>query len=419
MKIAIIGSGISGLSAAYLLQQQHDIHIFEADSRIGGHTATKLISIDEREYQIDTGFIVYNDWTYPNFIALMDQLGVENQTTEMGFSVTAKDRDYEYSGTNIATLFAQRKNILSVKHWQMIRDILRFNKEAIIDLEQGQLAADTSLGDYLVANNYSQQFIDYYLIPMGCAIWSASTQMMMNFPLLFFVRFFKNHGLLSVNNRPQWRVIKGGSAAYLDKISAGFAERIQLNAKISSVSRSSEGVTLSFADQDDAQFDQVIFACHSDQALQLLSDPSPEESSVLGAIAYQSNDVVLHTDTRLLPKRQSTWSSWNYLLEPGEQTHAVLSYNMNILQGIESPHTFVVTLNASEQIDDAKVLGRYQYSHPVFTLDAIAAQQRWSEVNGVNRSWFCGAYWHNGFHEDGCKSGVRVAKALGATWDIE
>ena len=422
MKIAIIGSGISGLSAAYLLQHDHEISVFESDSRIGGHTATKDVSINQRDYKIDTGFIVYNDWTYPNFIALLNELGVENQETEMGFSVTANNGAYEYSGTNIGTLFAQLKNVFSFRHWQMIRDILRFNKEAIADLEQEKIDGEISLGDYLVQKGYSRQFIDYYLVPMGCAIWSASTQTMLEFPLLFFVRFFKNHGLLSVNNRPQWRVIKGGSSAYLDKISQGFKDKIQLNTKITSVTRNNGKATIFFDNDSSEAFDQVIFACHSDQALALLSDASDVEQEVLGAIAYQNNDVVLHTDISLLPKRQKTWSSWNYLLDQKEQSHAVLSYDMNILQGIESEHTFVVTLNATERIAEEKILGQYQYSHPVFTMDAIAAQNRWQEVNGVNSTWFCGAYWHNGFHEDGCKSGIRVAKAIGSkaseSWSV-
>ncbi len=416
MKIAIIGTGISGLTAAYLLNNDHEIHIFEKDERIGGHTATKQVAVNNREYAIDTGFIVYNDWTYPNFIKLMEKLGVETQPTTMGFSVTAHDGDYEYSGENFNTLFAQRRNIFKVKHWKMLLDIVRFNKQAISDLDSGAVNVDMTLAEYLRDNDYSQQFIDYYLIPMGCAIWSASTDMMMQFPLLFFVRFFKNHGLLSVSDRPQWRVLKGGSSSYLPKLTQGIEDNIHLNSSIESVLRSSDGVKLAFSDGSVQEFDEVIFACHSDQALALLSDASVAEKEVLGDIAYKSNDVVLHTDINLLPKNKRTWSSWNYLLGSTHQDSAVLTYDMNILQGIDADETFCVTLNASEKIDKTKILGKYQYSHPVFTQQAIAAQERWEDINGVNKTWYCGAYWSNGFHEDGCSSGVRVATALGAEW---
>jgi predicted NAD/FAD-binding protein len=414
MKIAIIGSGISGLTAAYQLNPKHDISLFEKEDRIGGHTATKQIHLAGQDYAIDTGFIVYNDWTYPNFIKLMNELGVASQPTEMGFSVTAHQGDYEYSGAGLNGLFAQRKNICSLKHWKMLRDIIRFNREAIADLEAGTLDSEATLAQYLASNGYSQQFIDYYLVPMGCAIWSSSTDMMLDFPLQFFVRFFKNHGLLSVKNRPQWHVLKGGSSSYLDKLTASFNHNIHLNSDIASVSRHAQGATLTFADGQQQSFDQVIFACHSDQALQLLSDASEAEKAVLGDIHYKSNDVVLHYDDALLPKNKKTWSSWNYLLSQTQQEHAVLTYNMNILQGIESDKNFCVTLNASDQIDDSKVLGRYQYSHPVFTEAAIAAQQQWPSINGKQHTWFCGAYWANGFHEDGCSSGLRVAQALGA-----
>lgn len=416
MKIAIIGSGISGLSAAYLLHQQHEIKVFEKAPVIGGHTATKNIEVDGKQYAIDTGFIVYNDWTYPNFIRLMNELGVENQPTEMGFSVTANQGTYEYSGTNLNTLFCQRKNLFNRFHLRMIKDILRFNKEAISDLDQGKLSESLTLGDYLKAHHYSQNFIDYYLVPMGCAIWSASTANMLEFPLLFFVKFFKNHGLLSVNNRPQWRVLKGGSRSYLPKITQGFHHLIQTNTQIACVKRALDSATLVFQDNTQETFDQVIFACHSDQALALLETPTAAEQDILGAIAYKDNDVVLHTDQRLLPKHRSAWSSWNYLLDSTQQQSATLTYNMNILQGIKSEHEFCVTLNATDKIDEDKVLGKYNYAHPVFTLDAIAAQAKRDDVSGQNRTWFCGAYWRNGFHEDGCLSGIQVARSLGADW---
>ncbi len=416
MKIAVIGSGISGLSAAYLLQQQHDITVFECEGRIGGHTATIDVSVASGDYAIDTGFIVYNDWTYPNFIRLMDELGVQSQPTEMSFSVSCDLTGLEYGGNNLNTLFAQRRNLLRPSYLKMLLDILRFNKESVADLESGRLDASTTLGEYLREQGYGKTFINQYLVPMGSAIWSSSTDDMLKFPLLFFVRFFKNHGLLSVSNRPQWRVIRGGSRAYLKPLTQNFSDRIRLSASIASIRRSTEGVTLDMADGSAEQFDQVVLACHSDQALALLADPTEAEQSVLAAIPYQENEVVLHTDESLLPRNRLAWSSWNYWLRSEHQSQAILTYDMNILQGIDAPETFCVTLNATEDIAAEKILGRYHYSHPVFSLDSIAAVERWEAVNGVNRTWFCGAYWANGFHEDGVSSGIRVAKALGADW---
>ena len=416
MKIAIIGSGISGLTASYLLNQQHDITLFESDSRLGGHTATIDFQLQGRDYRVDTGFIVFNDWTYPNFIKLMNQIGVSSKPTRMSFSVADLKTGLEYGGAGLNTLFAQRKNLFNFAHLGMIKDILRFNKEAIADLETGELDPAMTLGEYLDLNNYSQQFIDFYLIPMGAAIWSSTLSGMREFPLLFFVRFFKNHGLLSVKNRPQWHVIENGSNSYIEPLSAGFKNNIRLNTKITQVKRSGDAATLIFSDGEQEHFDQVVFACHSDQALKLLADPSQDETRVLGSIPYRENEVVLHTDAKLLPKSQLAWSAWNYQLGHSKQALPVLSYNMNILQGIESEHTFVVTLNATEQIDPSKIIGTYHYAHPVFTLGTIEAQEKWELINGVNRTWFCGAYWANGFHEDGCASGVRVATALGAKW---
>lgn len=415
MKIAIIGSGISGLTAAYLLQREHDITVFEAEPAIGGHTATIDVTVADCHYAIDTGFIVYNDWTYPHFIRLMEELGVESKPTEMSFSVKCALTGLEYGGNNLNTLFAQRRNMLRPGYLRMLWDIVRFNKNAIRDLQANRLAADTTLGDYLQQNHYGKAFAEHYLLPMGSAIWSASTEEMINFPLLFFVRFFKNHGLLSVNNRPQWRVIKGGSRAYLGPLVQGFSDRIRTACPVHKVRRSDEQVVLVLANGSTEYFDQVVMACHSDQALALLEHSSEAEQQILGAIPYQHNDVVLHTDDSLLPARQLAWSSWNYWLRSARQ-RAVLNYNMNILQGIDAPVTFCVTLNASEAIAADKILGQYRYSHPVFSLASVAAAGRWQEINGVNRSWFCGAYWGNGFHEDGVNSGIRVAEGLGVNW---
>lgn len=416
MKIAVIGAGISGLTAAYVLQKEHEVTVFEAGDSIGGHTATKDIEIEGQQYAVDTGFIVYNDWTYPNFIKLMDELGVKSQPTEMSFSVSCGLTGLEYGGNNLNTLFAQRSNLFSLKYLGMIKDILRFNKESIEDLESGKIPADATLGDYLRDNGYGQMFIEKYLIPMGSAIWSASIDSMFKFPLLFFVRFFKNHGLLSVNNRPQWHVIQGGSREYLGPLTAGFKDNIHTSSPIASVLRAADGVTITTKSGEVHQFDQVVIASHSDQALAMLTDASEAEKSVLGAMPYQENDVVLHTDDSLLPDKRLAWSSWNYWLRKADQEQAVLTYDMNILQSIDAPVTFCVTLNATKEIAQEKILGQYNYSHPVFSLESVAATERWDEINGVNNTWFCGAYWANGFHEDGVKSALRVTEAIGVSW---
>lgn len=410
-KIAIIGSGISGLTAAYYLNKHFDIRLYEADSRLGGHTATKKVHVQGQDYLIDTGFIVFNDWTYPNFIRLMDELGVDSQATEMGFSVFSRDQNFEYAGTNLATLFAQKRNLFSINHWKMLRDIVRFNKEAVLDLDAGNLTPNESLGSYLRRKKYSDAFVERYLIPMGSAIWSATQGVMLAFPLEFFIRFFKNHGLLNITNRPQWRVIKGGSFAYIDPITRSFKQKIKLNSPVARVVRKETGVTI-VCNGESEDFDQVILACHSDQALAILADASNDELAILSNINYQKNSVVLHTDTQLLPQRKATWSSWNYLLQSDNGHPPILTYSMNILQGIKSTTEFCVTLNADEKINPKKILGKYEYSHPVFSQEAVQAQAAWPLINGVNRTWFCGAYWANGFHEDGVCSALRVVNAL-------
>lgn len=416
MKVAIIGSGISGLTCAYLLQQVADIQVFESNTVIGGHTATKDVIVDGESYAIDTGFIVFNDWTYPNFIRLLDELNVSSKPTDMGFSVASEMSGLEYSGSGLKGLFAQRRNLLSPKFYRMLKDIVRFNRESVEDLENGLISENTSLGHYLSERKYSKAFIDDYLIPMGSAIWSASYESMMSFPLVFFIRFFKNHGLLSVTNRPQWRVIEGGSRSYLEPLIQGFKDRIQTNACIVSVERLDDKVWINFEDGSVESFDQVVFACHSDQALKLIKNPSNDENDILGAMTYQENEVVLHTDQSLLPKRQQAWASWNYRIRRHQQNQAVLTYNMNILQSINSDKVFCVTLNDTDNIQPDMIVGRYNYSHPVFTPESVSAAARWSDINGQSRSWFCGAYWANGFHEDGCTSGIRVATSLGAKW---
>lgn len=412
MKIAIIGSGIAGLTSAYLLNRNHAISVFEAGDWIGGHTHTVDVQVDGQRYAVDTGFIVFNDWTYPNFIRLLGKLGVGFKATEMSFSVSDPASGVEYNGHSLNSLFAQRRNLLSPRFWGMVRDILRFNREALNDLNQRRIASDMTLGDYLKANAYSERFIQHYIVPMGAAIWSMSLNDMLGFPLQFFVRFFKNHGLLSVSDRPQWCVVEGGSSSYVAPLTESFKQHIRLNCAVSRVERDGDGVTVHSAAGTE-RFDKVIFACHSDQALALLAAPTHSEQEILGALPYADNDVVLHTDTRLLPKRPLAWASWNYRLGGPLDQPAAVTYDMNILQGIQSDTTFCVSLNQTAAIDPSKILARYTYAHPQYSLAGMAAQARWEELLGANHSYFCGAYWANGFHEDGVVSALRVAREFG------
>ncbi|WP_248806817.1 NAD(P)/FAD-dependent oxidoreductase [Pseudomonas sp. MWU13-2100] len=412
MKIALIGSGISGLTCGYLLSRRHQISLFEAADWIGGHTHTVDVTVNGRRHAVDTGFIVFNDWTYPNFIRLLNTLGVSYKATEMSFSVRDPATNLEYNGNNLNSLFAQRRNLWSPGFWGMLRDILRFNRQALDDLEQQRIASHTTLGDYLHRGGYGQRFIQHYIVPMGAAIWSMSLADMLGFPLQLFVRFFKNHGLLSVSNRPQWRVIDGGSRQYIEPLVAGFRQHIRLKCPVSRVERDERGVTIHSAAGSE-RFDKVIFACHSDQALRLLAAPSEAERQILGALPYAENEVVLHTDSRLLPDRRLAWASWNYRLGDEGQRLAAVTYNMNILQGIESDTTFCVSLNQGAQIDPLKILARYTYAHPQYSLTAVAAQNRWEELYGNQHTYYCGAYWANGFHEDGVTSALRVSAAFG------
>lgn len=413
MKIAIVGTGISGLTCGYYLHKDHDITLFEANDYIGGHTATVDVNVDGVDYAVDTGFIVYNDRTYPNFIKMMRDIGVDGIPTQMSFSVRNNGNGLEYNGHTISTLFAQKRNWANPKFYRFIFEILRFNKLAK-SFAATEHASMQTLGEFLDEHKFSAFFSDNYILPMGAAIWSSTLADMRAFPLMFFLRFFLNHGLLDVTNRPQWYVIKGGSRAYIPPLTKGFADRIRLNSPVESVTRSKDKVLL-HVNGTTEWFDEVIFACHSDQALKMLSDISVNERSILGDMAYQANEVVLHTDTSLLPKRKAAWASWNYLLEGNkdEQTRLPsLTYNMNILQHLQSEHTFCVTLNSTEQIDTNKILRTFTYDHPVFTTESIVAQQRKDEIQGVSNTWFCGAYWYNGFHEDGVRSALDVVKAI-------
>lgn len=411
MKIAVIGTGIAGNVAAYHLSREHEITVFEANDYAGGHTHTHDIEWQGEEYRIDTGFIVFNDWTYPNFTRLLRELGVEIQASDMSFSVKCEKTGLEYNGTSLNSLFAQRRNILRPSFYKMIRDIMRFNSEAPQLLQQ--TGNEISLGEYLAQNQYGQEFIQQYIIPMGSAIWSADPEQMNSFPARFFISFFHNHGMLSVNDRPTWYVIKGGSKEYVKKLTAGFQGSIRLNSRVTSIRRFESHVEVSACGQASERFDAVFIASHSNQALAMLQDASTVEREVLGAIPYQSNEAILHTDASILPKRRLAWAAWNYHLLPDHHGRATLTYNMNILQGLKSADPFCVTLNHTDAIDESRIIKRMQYDHPVFTPKGIVAQGRQSEINGANRTYFCGAYWRNGFHEDG------VVSALAALQDFK
>ncbi|EJL6397668.1 NAD(P)/FAD-dependent oxidoreductase [Vibrio navarrensis] len=420
MKIAIIGTGISGLTCGYYLHKEHDVTLFEANDYIGGHTATVEIEKDGQNYAIDTGFIVYNDRTYPNFMKMMDEIGVQGLPTQMSFSVRNDSNGLEYNGHTATTLFAQKRNWFKPQFYRFIGEILRFNRLAKQAAKDSSAQVQT-LGEFLQLHSFSDYFSDNYILPMGAAIWSSTLADMRAFPLTFFLRFFLNHGLLDITNRPQWYVIKGGSKAYIPPLTQGFADKIRLNSPVSKVVRQADKVVLHVNGQTE-WFDQVIFACHSDQALHMLHDASAAETEILSDMAYQANEVVLHTDTSLLPKRKAAWASWNYFLDGhAEEAQRLpsLTYNMNILQHIQSEHTFCVTLNRSEAIQPDKILRRFVYHHPVFTTQSIAAQARREEIQGQHQAWFCGAYWYNGFHEDGVRSALDVVKAISAAAQSE
>lgn len=415
-KIAIIGTGISGLTCGHLLHEKNDITLFEANNYIGGHTATKDVEVNGKQYSIDTGFIVFNDWTYPHFIKLMDKIGVQSQATEMSFSVKNIKQNLEYNGNTLNSLFAQRRNILRPKFWRIIRDILKFNKICKKGASENTDYGEETLHEFLTQHRFSDDFTYNYILPMCSAIWSTSLEDIKAFPFTFFLRFFNNHGLLNVTDRPQWRSIVGGSREYIKPLIAGFEDRIRINSPVKSVSYCDGQKLICLKDDSEHLFDEVIFACHSDQALAILVSPSLLQKSILGDMRYAKNEVVLHTDHSVLPVRTLAWASWNYLIKgyDGEsQAPAILTYNMNILQNIDSDTTFCVTLNNSKGIDPAKVLGTYEYSHPQFNNQTVAAQQRWKEISGINGLHFCGAYWYNGFHEDGVHSALDVCKTFG------
>lgn len=464
-RVAIIGSGVSGLTCAHYLAKLHDVTIFEANDYIGGHVNTIDVKLQQGKKSksklvensaIDTGFIVFNERTYPNFFRLLHGLQVPFQATDMSFSVKNTAKNFEYNGHTINTLLAQRKNVLSPKFWRFIKDILQFNKHIKHlrqDFERARVAGEDvtsftkqTLGGYLAGERYGKLFTDNYLLPMVSAIWSTSLEEVQDFPLVFFAQFFDNHGLLDVVNRPQWFTIKGGSKQYVNKLIPRFIKAggtVCVNSPVQSVTRQDDQVTLMVSDSNDSNtktnretqtliFDEVIFACHADTALRLLTDARDAETEVLSHFRFTNNTAVLHTDTHVLPKKSLAWASWNYLLENKTNNKSqakdttskpVLTYHMNILQRLTKQHNYLVTLNPAtlnDPIDEAQVIKRIDYSHPVFDQQMLAAQKQWSQISGSGlHTHFCGAYWFNGFHEDGVCSGLRVCQALGSTITIE
>jgi predicted NAD/FAD-binding protein len=408
VRVAIVGTGVSGLVVAHMLYGEHDISLFEANDYVGGHVNTFPVVLTSGRWAVDTGFIVYNERNYPNFSRLLAQLGVATQPSTMSFSVRCDRTGLEYNGSTLRQLFAQKRNLLRPSFYRMLREIVRFNKEALATTKERYKTG--TLGEYLEAGHYSDEFVQQYLVPMGSAIWSIPSNRVLAMPADFFIRFFDNHGMLTINERPEWRVICGGSRRYVDVLTAPFADRIRLHSPVKQVLRYDDRVEV-----DGETFDHVVFACHSDQALTTLGDASEAERDILGAMPYQENRVVLHTDTTVLPRHRKAWGAWNYHIQDLPKSPVTVTYNMNILQSLEAPSTFCVSLNAGDSISPDRVLYRVHYKHPVYTVEGTEAQQRHGEISGVARTHFCGAYWGNGFHEDGVNSALAVGRAFGVS----
>lgn len=420
MRIAVIGAGISGLSAAWLLGRAHDVVLFEAAPRLGGHANTVRVAGAGGETAVDTGFIVYNEATYPNFIALMEHLRVATQPTEMSFAVSLDGGSLEYSGTSVAGLFAQRSNLVRPRFWAMLQDITRFYRHASRDALAGG-AAGISLGDYLAAGGYGAAFRDDHLLPMAAAIWSAPCSEILSYPAAAFLRFHHNHGLLQLSDRPVWRTVTGGSSVYVERLRAAFSGEVRAGTPVRQVRRGANAVALA-GDGWAETFDQVVFAGHADQTLAMLADPSQAESQALGAFRYSRNRAVLHGDETLMPKRRRAWASWNHIGHRAQPDSAcAVTYWMNRLQGLPEVQPFFVTLNPPDTLRDGSILHEEIYEHPLFDAAALDAQERLWSLQGARRSWFCGAYFGSGFHEDGLQAGLAVAEALGGVrrpWNV-
>jgi len=409
VRIAIVGGGIAGLVAAHLLHRDHAITLFEANEYPGGHSHTVSVPMESVVWEVDTGFIVYNEPNYPHFTQLLARLGVASQPSSMSFSVRADRTDFEYNGSTLNQLFGQRQNLVKPSFYRMVMDIVRFNRAAPRAILDG--AAGATLEEYVAAARYSRQFLDHYLVPMASALWSQPRERVLDMPLAFLVRFLEHHGMLALRDRPEWRVIRGGSRRYVEALVQPFRDRIRLRHPVHAVTRRPTHVEV-----DGETFDEVIFACHADDVLTMLTDPTPAEREILAAFLYQANDVVLHTDATLLPRRRSLWAAWNYHLAEDPAAPVAITYDMNVLQKLEAPVTFCVTLNRTAEVAPERVLRRLTYHHPVTTTASVRAQRRHAEISGVNRTHYCGAYWGNGFHEDGVTSALAAGKAFGVTW---
>ena len=414
MNIAIIGSGISGLIAAYLLARRHRVQIFESADYIGGHTHTIDVKEDTRILPVDTGFIVFNELNYPNLCRLFDALGVASRNSDMSFSVRCEGTGLEYNGSTFASLFAQKKNLLSPAFWGMLNDILSFHKDAYKALSTG-LSEQLSIADFVQQRSYGKLFFTHYLLPLGASIWSCPTEYFRVFPARFVLEFMANHHLLQINGRPQWKAVTGGSRSYIKPLTRTFASRIQLNTRITRVRRQARSIEVTTASGDRQDFDEVVIATHANQALSLLAEPEPDERELLQSFPYQRNDVIVHTDTRLLPQRSQAWASWNYYLPEANTEQATLTYNMNMLQGLDSAKTYCVSLNQGNHINPDLIVRRIRYSHPQFGPGVMAAQARHAEMIRRKRISYCGAYWGHGFHEDGLRSALAIGEAFDET----